>query len=165
MRLALLFACAVTLSACAEGVTANDAAFVQPDLSGSLRIALSADREDGSSLRLRGAEFELSGSALLTLSDRDLRRSHESLVTRLPAGEYTVFLRPGWRMVERDANGSERESTSTELLSPNPTRLVVNEYGDESLVLRFRQGEREIRFGGGAVQVTRADQTAPRTTL
>jgi hypothetical protein len=163
MRLAFVLACAVSMSACGDAFVAGDAPFVQPDLSGSLRIPLSVDGTDGVSFRLRDAHFELSGSALLSLSERENTR-REAMVTRLPPGEYTVFLRPGWRLVQRDGQGAEL-AASAELLTPNPTRLVVNELGDESLHLIFQQGDQQIRFGAGPVQVTQAELPPHRSAL
>jgi hypothetical protein len=108
-------------------------------------------------------QLEITGSALLSLSDRDARR--EALLTQLPAGEYTVFLRPGWRMMARDENGRELPADA-ELLSVNPFTVSVGELGDETLGLTFKQGDQQLRFGpGSAVRVTRADANRTQNTL
>jgi hypothetical protein len=148
MRLALLLACVLSWSACVDAF--DDAgAMVQPDLSGSLRVFLRTESEEGKVYRLRGVEIDISGAALLTISDRDGIRARESLHTRLPPGQYAVYVRPGFRLMERDAEGRETE-VPAELVSPNPVRIHMSELGDDILPLVVRHGERELRFGGGA---------------
>lgn len=148
MRLALLLACVLSWSACVD--TYDDAGtVVQPDRSGTLRVFLRTESEEGKVYRLRGVEIDISGAALLTVSDRDGIRARESLKTQLPPGDYAVYVRPGFRLMERDADGRETELPA-ELASPNPLRLHVGELGDDVLPLVIRQGDRELRFGGGA---------------
>src|SRR4051794_10720290 len=134
MRLTLVFACALPLIACADGLRAGDESFAEPDLSGSLRISLIAEDGSGIVYRLRNVDVEITGSALLSLSDRDDVRARESLFTQLPSGEYTVFLRPGWRLMARNQDGQE-QAADAELISANPFVVRVNELGDETLGL------------------------------
>jgi hypothetical protein len=159
MRLAIYLACALSLSACADALPDESTPMQEPDWSGSLRIPLLAEVGAGETYRLRGVEFEVSGTAMLSMSERDGLRARESLVTRLPAGEYIVYLRPGWRLMRRDASGKEVEAKA-ELLSENPVRLTVQTLGDENLQLAIRTGDKELRFGAsGGVRVTSAEQT------
>jgi hypothetical protein len=163
MRLAFVFACALPLIACTDALRAADEPLAEPDLSGSLRMQLTAEDASGVIYRLRDVDMEITGSALLSLSDRDGVRARESLITRLPAGEYTVFLRPGWRLMARDAQGHEVPAEA-ELLSANPCTVRVNELGDETLGLVFRHEDQQLRFGPGAtVRVTSAKAVHPRT--
>jgi hypothetical protein len=165
MRLAIFLACALSLSACSDALTDSQGSFAEPDLSGSLRIPLLVEDAEGESYRLRGADFEISGSAMLSMSDRNGVRARESLVTRLPPGQYTVFLRPGWRLMQRGADGTEKLASAA-LLSPNPVTLDVSELGDESVRLVFQKDGKELRLGGSTgVRVTRADQSASPNTL
>jgi hypothetical protein len=165
MRLAIALACAVSFSACADGLRTTDDSFAEPDLAGSLRIPLTAEDAAGTVYRLRDVHIEISGSALLSVSDADGLRARESLLTALPPGEYTVYLRPGWRLMARSPEGVEAPA-SADLLSKNPLTLRVGELGDETLKLVFKRGDEELRLGATAgVRVTRVEQpsVAPST--
>jgi hypothetical protein len=59
-----------------------------------------------------------------------------------------MFLRPGYELLERDADGSERVITA-QLSSPNPTRLHVAARTDGSVALSFRAEHGDIAFGQG----------------
>ncbi|MFT3928282.1 MAG: hypothetical protein QM778_37485 [Myxococcales bacterium] len=165
MRLAYILACALPLFACTESLPSGDSSFAEPDLSGSLRVPLTAEDAAGNVYRLRNVDLEITGSALLSISDRDGVRARESLITQLPAGEYTVYLRPGWRLMARDGAGRET-STEAELLSANPFTLRVNQLGDETLGLVFRHDDKQLRFGpGSSVRVTSVEPTTNPNTL
>lgn len=154
MRLAFVFACALPLLACTDDLRTGDESFAEPDLSGSLRMALTAEDASGVVYRLRNVDLEITGSALLAMSDRDGVRARESLITQLPAGEYTVYLRPGWRLMARSEQGQEVPAEA-ELLSENPLTVRVNELGDQTLGLVFKHADEELRFGSGSsVRVT-----------
>ncbi len=159
MRLAFVLACALPILACAEDLHFAGEPFAEADLSGSLRLPLTTEDSAGVVYRLRDVHLEITGSALLSVSDRDgVRR--ESLVTQLPAGEYTVFLRPGWRLMARDESGRE-EPADAALQSANPFTVRVNQLGDETLGLTFKRGDEELHFGAGAaLRVTRAPVSA-----
>jgi len=153
------------LFACTDHLAGSDGTFAEPDLSGSLRIPLTAEDESGTVYRLRNVDLEVTGSALLAMSDRDGVRAHESLITPLPAGEYTVFLRPGWRLMARDAEGHE-SAADAELLSTNPLTVRVNELGDETLGLVFKHEDKQLTFGpSSAVRVTSVKPNAGAHTL
>jgi hypothetical protein len=167
MRLTLLFACVVSLSACSEGLTTTDDPLVEPDLSGSLQVPLTAEGEPDTTYRLRDVDLDVTGAALLTLSDRDDLRARESLVAALPAGDYTVYLRPGWRLMARDARGAE-QPVQAELVSRNPVTVHVDAMGHEQLKLVMRRGGQELRFGVPIRErVTRVElaQRSASTTL
>jgi hypothetical protein len=163
MRLAILLACALSFSACSESFPA-DTDYAAPDLNGSLRIPLLVEDAQGDTYRLRGADFAISGSAMLAVSDSSGVRARESLVTRLPAGGYTVYLQPGWRLMQRHIDGTETELTA-ELISANPVVLHVDELSDESVRFTFRHQGKDLTLGSAGVRVTRAEPLATSNTL
>lgn len=120
----------------------------------SLRVPLTGEDAAGTVYRLRDVQIDLVGAALLSLSERDGIRARESLVTDLPAGEYTAYVRSGWRLMERAAAGSEIEARA-ELVSINPIQIHVHEMGHVTLRLQFKRGEEALHLGAPAsVHVT-----------
>lgn len=142
MRRVFAFLSLLALSACGTELRESDAMFRAADESGSLKVALLGKSENGQQYRLRKATFEVSGNAMLTLSGRDL----EKLYAPLPEGDYQMFLRPGYELVERSADGSERVIPA-HLNSPNPMRLHVVAHVDGSVALSFRAEHGDIAFG------------------
>jgi hypothetical protein len=130
------------LSACESELRESDAMFRVADESGSLKVTLLGMGENGKQYRLRKATFEVSGNAMLTLAGRDL----DKLYAPLPEGDYQMFLRPGYEIVERSADGSERVIPAR-LNSPNPMRLHVASHVDGSVALSFRAEHGDIAFG------------------
>ena len=165
MRFALLLACVASLSACSGGLDLPDPLADEAQQTASLRIPLTATSAQGTVYRLRDVQIEISGAALLRLSDRDGVRGRETLRTDLPAGMYTAFVQPGWRLMERSEAGSERQ-TEAELLSANPLSLHVNEQGDVTLQLVFTHGSEELKLGTPApVHVTHTAHSGARADL
>ena len=159
MRLAYVFACALPLIACTDDLRSGDEGFAEPDLSASLRVPLTAEDGAGIVYRLRNVDVEITGSALLSMSYRDGVRARESLLTQLPAGDYTVYLRPGWRLMARNQEGVEVPAEA-ELLSANPFSVRVNELGDETVGFVLKHGDKQLRFGpGSSVRVTSVLET------
>ncbi|MET0283788.1 MAG: hypothetical protein ABW352_04940, partial [Polyangiales bacterium] len=93
LAIALLLSSALS-AACSRDLLDADP-FAEPDLSASVRLPLQTSSDDGTTYLLRDATLELSGAAMLTLSGAD-----KELSTPLPAGSYTLFLRPGYRVIE-----------------------------------------------------------------
>jgi hypothetical protein len=154
----LVLALALLLPACDRELLDHDG-LAQPDLSGSVRIPLSTTSEDGSTYLLRDATLEISGAAMLTLTTpaaSDKTGAGESLVTPLPAGSYTLFLRPGFTLLEVDAHGVEHRVDAA-LASGNPVHFSLREIQDSTLKLTFVEGARRVVFGAPqSVRVTRA---------
>jgi hypothetical protein len=164
MHRALVLAIALILPACSRELVDQDL-FAQPDLSGSVRIPLATTRAGGTTYLLRNATLEISGSAMLTLStagsagarsEQDARR--EALTTPLPAGRYTLYLRPGFRLIEVDPSGLEH-ALDARLVTHNPLHFTVREFEDATLKLSFVQAnsptDSKIVFGAPqAVRVT-----------
>lgn len=165
MRRALVLAIAllVPVLGCSRELLDQDL-FAQPDLSGSVRIPLSTTRSDGVTYLLRDATVEISGSAMLTLSSASAPAkrntvARDALTTPLPAGSYTLYLRPGFRLVEVDQTGKERALEAT-LSMHNPLHFTVREFEDATLKLSFTEAgvpdPGRIVFGAPqAVRVTR----------
>ncbi|MDB4975107.1 MAG: hypothetical protein JWN48_3448 [Myxococcaceae bacterium] len=151
MRGALVLAALLLLPACSRDFAETDV-FAQADLSGSVRIPLAATSSDGATYVLRNATVEISGSAMLTLSSlspSDLSARHDALSTPLPPGSYTMFLRPGFELVEVDASGRERV-IDAQLAMHNPLHFAVRELEDATLKLSFApadKAERNVVFG------------------
>jgi hypothetical protein len=142
MRRALVLVFAVLLVACTR--EAPDSEVVLDDQSGTVRFALSAHTADGSSYWLRDSTIEISGSALLTLSPRD--EKGEALTTPLPYGSYTVYLRPGYRVVKVAADGSE-QPVDARLSSENPLRFTLGPLEESIVKLKFAVGDEQLVFG------------------
>ena len=165
MRRALVLALALLLPACDREQLDQDV-FVAPDLSGSVRIPLSTTAEDGTTYLLRDATIEISGAAMMTLTSpgaTDLRSraapyasTDDALTTPLPAGSYTLFLRPGFALIEVDPSGGEHRIEAA-LAGGNPLHFSLREIQDRTLKLTFTEGDRRVVFGAPqAVRVTRA---------
>lgn len=142
MRRALASLLLLCLSACGNDLGESEAMFRITDRSGSLKVALVANDASGAQFRLRKATFEVSGNAMLTLSSRD--RTH--LEAPLPEGDYQMFLRPGYELVERAPDGSERV-ISAQLNTPNPMHIHVTAHTDGSVALSFLAEHGEVAFG------------------
>jgi hypothetical protein len=160
MRRALAFALVISsalTAACARDLLDTDP-FAEPDLSGSVRIPLSASAEDGTLYLLRDATLEISGSAMLTLdtpSAEQVAQPERALSTPLPPGAYTLFLRPGYRVIEIAPNGAQR-TIEVALSGTNPQRFQLREVEDATLQLSFAHGEHELVFGAAPpVRITR----------
>lgn len=124
--------------------------FAEPDLSASVRIPLRTSGDDGTTYLLRDATVEIAGAAMLTLTAAD-----GDLTTPLPAGSYTLFLRPGYQVIEIAPNGQQR-TVEVEQRGQNPQRFSVREVEDATLGLSFSHGEREVVFGARSpVRLTR----------
>ncbi|HEY6882221.1 MAG TPA: hypothetical protein VI299_29525 [Polyangiales bacterium] len=141
--------------ACARELLESDV-FAEPDLSGTVRIPLSTTAEDGTLYVLRGATFEISGAAMLTLNaPSDLAEPERALSTPLPAGAYTLFLRPGYQLLEIKPSGEQRE-LDLALAGDNPQRFALREVQDATVRLSFTQGEHQLVLGNAApVRITR----------
>jgi hypothetical protein len=173
MRRVLVLALALLLPACDRELLDQDA-FAASDLSGAVRIPLSTTAEDGTTYLLRDATIEISGAAMMTLTspsatdlsslarpgarfDRARGASGgDALTTQLPAGSYTLFLRPGFTLIEVDPSGSERRIEAA-LAGDNPLHFSLREIQDRTLKLTFAEGDRRVVFGAPqSVRVTRA---------
>jgi hypothetical protein len=154
LRLSVLLSLALSLVACTDDLTNHEGDLVMADLSGAVRIPLEASAPDGTSYRLKGATFEISGSAMVTLSDGDAREQADELVSPLPAGGYSLYLKPGWELVSIAADGTVTTLTATSV-ARNPTPFNVAEAATASPELVFKVGERELSFGrSGIVRLT-----------
>ncbi|HEX5660328.1 MAG TPA: hypothetical protein VFX59_24200 [Polyangiales bacterium] len=149
MRRALALALLISSVACSRELLDVDP-FQEPDLSASVRLPLSTSLDDGTTYLLQDATVEIGGAAMLTL-----RAAEGDLTTPLPAGSYTLFLRPGYRVIEVSPAGERRE-IAVEARSQNPQYFTVREVEDATLRLSFAHGERELVFGARApVRLTR----------
>jgi hypothetical protein len=155
MRVVVLLFLALVTVACTDELTADDN-FVETDVSGSVRIPLFATDAHGNSYRLRGATFEISGSAMVTLSDRDAAKDADSVVTPLPPGTYSLYVRPGFEVVSIASDGTISQ-VEAELATKNPVHFTVRQMSDESLKLEFKKGEESLHFGAAPVRVTSAE--------
>jgi hypothetical protein len=154
LRLSVLLSLALSLVACSDDITTAEGDLIEADLSGAVRVPLEASAADGTSYRLKGATFEISGSAMVTLSDRDSKGQADELVSPLPAGGYSMYLRPGWELVSIAADGTTT-TLSAAAIARNPIAFQVTEAGTASPALVFKVGDRELAFGhSGVVRLT-----------
>jgi hypothetical protein len=159
----VLLAIALLLPAC-SGELAEVSPFVQPDLTGSVSIPLSSTVADGTTYLLRAATVEIGGAAMLTLSTphaadasrslRDRGAAQHALSSPLPPGSYTLYLQPGYQLIEVDPSGHERVLDAA-LASHNPLHFTVRELEDATLKLSFAHDGHKVVFGQReAVRVT-----------
>lgn len=158
MRRVLVLALALLFPACDRELLDHDG-FSEPDLSGSVRIPLATTSDDGTTYLLRDATLEISGAAMMTLSSPalgDKVTQAEALTAPLPAGSYTLYVRPGFQLIEVDASGHERR-VDAQLASINPLHFTLREIQDTTLKLSFAHDGRQVVFGAPqTVRVTRA---------
>ena len=146
MPRALAFLCLFALAACSSELPESDTLFRPSDDSGSIQIRLLGSDASGRQYRLRQATFEVSGSAMVTLSTSAQDPQQRSLSTPLPSGTYQVFLRPGYEVIELARDGAER-SVPARLGARGPLWVEVVPRHDQQVALRFLAGEQEITFG------------------
>ncbi len=146
---------------CSDDLRAAEEGFTSHEITGMVHMPLWAAGADGKSYRLRHATFEIAGAAMFTVGDRDLREPDaESLVTTVPGGSYNMYLRPGWELVERSADGQEQVKAAT-LSSRNPIAFEIGRTLDARIVLTLRTGDKDVIFGGASpVKVTSIDTDA-----
>jgi len=148
---ALVVTCALLVCS-ASGCELLDADRLMRDAqSGSLRVPLGARGEDGAHYRITHATFEISGAAMLTLTLDPQRDA--ALSTPLPAGAYSLFVRPGYRLMRVDGQGAE-EPVEAELVAKNPVHFHVAQAEAVTLKLAFRLGEETLTFGAPPVRLT-----------
>jgi hypothetical protein len=145
---ALASLCLIALAACTGDLPETDSLYSLTESTGSLQIRLAGTDPSGRQYRLQKATFEISGSAMLTLSTAG-RSQAKVLTTPLPSGAYQVFLRPGYEVVELSSNGDEQTVTA-KLKSQRPMLVNVLARTDQRVALCFSAGERDISFGSGS---------------
>lgn len=145
MRAALVLSLALLVMACGRDL--HDAEPILRDQSGTVRVALSATSEEGATYFLRDSTVEISGSALLTLAARDA--SEDALTTPLPYGTYSLYLRPGFRVVQVQADGREQQVDAA-LASPNPRRFMLGPLEDSNVTLSFTIAGQKVVFGAAS---------------
>jgi hypothetical protein len=153
MRHVLASLCLVVLAACSSELSDSEPLFRVADTSGSIELPLVGADAAGRTYHLRGATFEVSGTAMVTLGGL---ASARTLTTPLPTGSYQLYLRPGYRVVEVDQQGDER-TVPARLSSANPAPFSVEPRADGRLRLTFQHGDVSIAFGA-----PRALRTAAR---
>ena len=150
---AVVVLCVLLLSGCSRELFEPDV-FRTPDLSGSLRVPLHALDEQGAEYRLEQLTLELGGPAMLTLATG--AQPDDALGTPLPEGVYSVFVRPGFRVVKRSGDGAP-EPVEARLISANPLHFSVGQAEAATLKLSVALADRTLTFGGSpALRVTRA---------
>jgi hypothetical protein len=161
MRSLLLILGALSLMACSDDLRAAEDGFARDEITGTVHMPLTAQGGDGKSYRLRHATFEIAGAAMFTVGDRDLREPDaETLTTTVPAGNYSMYLRSGWELVERSADGKEQVTAAT-LASDNPIIFEIGRTLDARIVLKLRAGDKDLVFGGAnPMRVTSLSQDA-----
>ncbi|MET0342529.1 MAG: hypothetical protein ABW252_16105 [Polyangiales bacterium] len=153
MLRAVVAACVLLLAGCEHGLL-EPIPLVQPDLGGSLRIPLTAVDADGARYHLEQLTLEIGGPVMLTLATGATREP--SLLTSLPEGIYTLFVRPDFRVVRRAADGTE-QVVEAALAGANPLHFGVGARETATLKLGLTVDGQPLNFGGGTpVRVTRA---------
>jgi hypothetical protein len=161
MRHVLVMFCLVALAACTGEFSDSEALFRVADTSGSIELPLVGSDDAGRTYHLRGATFEVSGTAMVTLGTPAGARM---VSTPLPTGSYQLYLRPGYRVVEVAENGSE-QAVSARLSSANPAAFTVEPRAGGRLRLAFQHGDVHIAFGVPSVQARLARPVAERAPL
>lgn len=143
MRHVLASLCLVVLTACSGEFSDSETLFRVADTSGSIELPLVGSDSAGRTYHLRGATFEVSGTAMVTLGSPAAART---LTSPLPTGTYQLYLRPGYRVVEVAESGTE-QVVPARLSSANPTPFSVAPRADGRLRLAFQHGDVRIAFG------------------
>lgn len=146
MSRALVVSALALLSACTRG-DLDELEPSQVDHSGTVSITLDGQASDGTSYVLRDSTLEISGSALLTLASRD---DDQALSTPLPSGSYSLFLRPGFRVLKVDGTGAQ--PVEAVFASGNPLRFALAPREHATIPLVFVVAGERVVFG------TRSDQ-------
>lgn len=147
MRSLVLILSALCLMACGDDLRAAEDAYRNSEVTGTVHMPLTAQGADGKSYRLRNTTFEIAGAAMFTVGDQDLRTPDaETLATTVPAGSYSMYLRPGWELVERSADGSEKVAAAT-LVSRNPLAFEIGNTLEARVALTVRTGDKDVVFG------------------
>ncbi|HEX6245548.1 MAG TPA: hypothetical protein VFZ61_31710 [Polyangiales bacterium] len=149
MRRALASLWLITLAACTGELPEADSFDRLSDTVGSLQIRLSGTDASGRRYQLQKATFELSGTAMLTLSTAGDAPRAKALSTPLPSGAYQLFLRPGYEVVELGSDGAER-TIAAKLKSQRPLLVSVVARTDQRVALCFSASDRDISFGSSA---------------
>lgn len=146
---------ALSLTACTDDLSAAEENFTGPEVTGVVHVPLSARGADGRTYRLRNATFEITGAAMFTVGDRDVVDADaETLATTLPAGGYSLYLRPGWQLVEQNAEGKDVPAQAN-LASTNPMSFEIGRTLDARITLTVHSGDQDIVFGAtGPMKVT-----------
>ncbi len=154
----LIVLLALNLTACSDDLTAAEDNFSAPDVTGVVHVPLAARGADGKTYRLRNATFEITGAAMFTVGDRDAADADaDSLATTLPAGGYSLYLRPGWQLVERSAEGKDVPAQAN-LASTNPMTFEIGRTLDARVTLIVHTGEQDLVFGAtGPMKITSVD--------
>ena len=80
-------------------------------------------------------------------------------VSPLPAGQYSLFLRPGFQLIEVDPSGAQHEVAAV-VSGSNPHPFSVHELEDATLKLSFapagKSGDTVVFGAREAVRVTSA---------
>jgi hypothetical protein len=141
-----LLAVAATLAACTLNVAPD------PDVNGTLALALRKTTTRGDAFRLVGASLHITGSTTdLTVTpseDDDVYRSD------LPAGDYQLQLNDGWQL-ERLRDG-QWSAVMAALQSDNPQAFTITASTVTTLALRFAVADDpqvELAPGSLAVQL------------
>jgi hypothetical protein len=156
MRHVLALLCLVVLAACTGEFSDSETLFRVADTSGSIELPLVGSDATGRTYHLRGATFEVSGTAMVTLGSPAAART---LTTPLPMGSYQLYLRPGYRVVEVAENGSE-QTVPARLSSANPAPFSLEPRADGRLRLTFQHGDVRIAFGAPQA-LPRAERPVP----
>ena len=161
MRLRLLFYAFCLVSAACSGPLAPTTEFSYgEDHGGVVVLSLTAEDDEGRHYRLRETKVELTGAALATLREpRGL--APDSLNMPLPAGDYSSYLNPGYRVVEILDDGSERTVSAT-LVEPNPSLLRVPPQQDVAIPLSFEIDDHRVVFSRKPVRVSQASAAQAR---
>jgi len=154
---AFILLAALGLVACTDELSAAEENYAGHEVTGAVHMPLTARGANGKNYRLRNATFEITGAAMFTVADRDAPRPDaDSLVTTLPAGGYSLYLRPGWELVEQSADGTDLP-TQASLTSKNPMTFEIGRTLDARVTLTVHAGDQDLQFGGsGPIKVTSA---------
>jgi hypothetical protein len=150
MRALVLF---LTMSNAAQLVGCGESD--QPDDLGTLTSALSDVSVTGNRYRLRQATFEVLGGVDSPLSISSETYLNQDLISvGLPAGEYQVSLRPGWRLEKADGAGGAYIDVDATLTSTAVRAVTIREGQETAVVYSFRVGGDVINLGEGRLAIS-----------
>jgi hypothetical protein len=119
---------------------------------GRLAMRLSTEL-NGVTYRLREAHFDISGPESATLDGEDAPDAN-SIQVPLHSGDYTVFLRDGWRMERRTVPDGPFAAVEANLVGPNPLEFAISDGETSAVAYDFEVGGAQVPLGEGDLSLS-----------
>ena len=129
----------------------GDASVEREAHAGTATMALTGVSGTGKTYRLRGATFNISGTATKTASSDD-DPSASSIMLELKAGGYLAKLATGWVLEVQAADGTFSAIPAV-LTSTNPLPFTIVDQQTTQVLFQFKAGKDVVQLGDGRAQI------------